>query len=69
MLEQVQEFLRLIDKARENAKEALIFSQMRAEMAGVMAEHLQMTGWEFVGYTYEGCEMNTALHIKPRLHK
>lgn len=66
MLERIKELRDLLDKARERAKEALISSQMRAEMASTMAEHLQMAGWEFVGYTYEGGEMNAALHIKFR---
>lgn len=66
MLARIKELRDLMDKARERAKEALISSQMRAEMASTMAEHLQMAGWEFVGYTYEGNEMNAALHIKFR---
>lgn len=66
MLERIKELHQILDKARERAKEALISSQMRAEMASTMAEHLQMAGWEFVGYTYEGNEMNAALHIKFR---
>ena len=66
MLERIKEQRSLLDKARENAKDALISSQMRAEMASTMAEHLQMAGWEFVGYTYEGNEMNAALHVKFR---
>lgn len=66
ILERIKELCELLDKARERAKEALISSQMRAEMASTMAEHLQMAGWEFVGYTYEGNEMNAALHIKFR---
>ena len=66
MLEHIKVLRNLLDKARERAKEALISSQMRAEMASTMAEHLQMAGWEFVGYTYEGNEMNAALHIKFR---
>lgn len=66
LLERIKELRQLMDKARERAKEALISSQMRAEMASTMAEHLQMAGWEFVGYTYEGNEMNAALHIKFR---
>ena len=66
LLERIKELQQLMDKARERAKEALISSQMRAEMASTMAEHLQMAGWEFVGYTYEGNEMNAALHIKFR---
>lgn len=66
MLERIKEQRRLLDKAREDAKDALISSQMRAEMASTMAEHLQMAGWEFVGYTYEGNEMNAALHVKFR---
>lgn len=66
MLERIKEQRRLLDKARDDAKDALISSQMRAEMASTMAEHLQMAGWEFVGYTYEGNEMNAALHVKFR---
>ena len=66
MFERIKELRDLMDKARERAKEALISSQMRAEMASTMAEHLQMAGWEFVGYTYEGNEMNAPLHIKFR---
>lgn len=66
MLERIKELRDLLDKARERAKDALISSQMRAEMASTMAEHLQMAGWEFVGYTYEGNEMNAPLHIKFR---
>ena len=66
LIERIKELRNLIDKTRENAKEAMISSQMRAEMASTMAEHLQMAGWEFVGYTYEGNEMNAALHIKFR---
>lgn len=66
LIERIKELRSLLDQTRENAKEALISSQMRAEMASTMAEHLQMAGWEFVGYTYEGNEMNAALHIKFR---
>ncbi len=66
LLEQIKELRNCMDTACGNAKEALIASQMRAEMASIMAEHLQMAGWEFVGYTYEGSEMNAALHIKFR---
>ena len=44
MLERIKEQRSLLDKARENAKDALISSQMRAEMASTMAEHLQMAG-------------------------
>ena len=66
MLERIKELSRLMDTARERAKEELVSSQMRAEMASTMAEHLQQAGWEFVGYTYEGSEMNAALHIKFR---
>jgi len=66
MLARIKELRDLMNKARERAKEALISSQMRAEMASTMAEHLQMAGWEFVGYTYEGNEMNAPLHIKFR---
>lgn len=65
-LERIKKLRSALDKARVDAKEALISSQMRAEMASNMAEHLQMTGWEFVGYTYEGNEMNAALHVKFR---
>ena len=65
-LERITELRQLLDKAREDAKDALVSSQMRAEMASTMAEHLQMAGWEFVGYTYEGSEMNAALHVKFR---
>lgn len=65
-LERIKELRQLLDKAREDAKDALVSSQMRAEMASTMAEHLQMAGWEFVGYTYEGSEMNAALHVKFR---
>lgn len=64
LLEQISQLHQQLDTARENAKEAMIASQMRAEMASTMAEYLQMAGWEFVGYTYEGNEMNAALHIK-----
>lgn len=66
LLGRIKEMQQLLDEARERAKEALISSQMRAEMASIMAEHLQMAGWEFVGHTYEGNEMNAALHIKFR---
>ena len=66
MLNRIKEQRSLLDKAREDAKDALISSQMRAEMASTMAEHMQMSGWEFVGYTYEGNEMNAALHVKFR---
>lgn len=66
LLEQVKQLRDTMGKARERAKEALISSQMRAEMASTMAEHLQLAGWEYVGYTYEGGEMNAALHIKFR---
>lgn len=64
LMEQISQLHQQLDTARENAKEAMISSQMRAEMASTMAEYLQMAGWEFVGYTYEGNEMNAALHIK-----
>ena len=39
---------------------------MRAEIAGNLADQLQQSGWEFVGYTYEGEEMNAPLHVKLR---
>ena len=47
-------------------KLALICSQVRAELADALASTLQQSGWEYVGYTYEGREMNAALHIKLR---
>lgn len=53
MLNSIKEQCSLLDKAREDAKDALISSQMRAEMASTMAEHMQMAGWEFVGYKFE----------------
>lgn len=55
-----------IDETGEKAKEALICSQVRAELADSLARTLQESGWEYVGYTYEGREMNAALHIKLR---
>jgi hypothetical protein len=39
---------------------------MRAEIASDLADQLQQSGWEFVGYTYEGQEMNAPLHVKLR---
>lgn len=50
----------------EDAKEEMICSQVRAELADSIANTLQHSGWEFVGYTYEGSEMNAALHVKLR---
>ena len=50
----------------QRAKDALICSQMRAEIADNLADQLQQAGWEFVGYTYEGEEMNAPLHVKLR---
>lgn len=50
----------------QRAKDGLICSQMRAEIAGDLADQLQQSGWEFVGYTYEGEEMNAPLHVKLR---
>ena len=55
-----------IEETGEKAKEALICSQVRAELANTLAYTLQESGWEYVGYTYEGSEMNAALHIKLR---
>ena len=55
-----------LDEESAKAKDALICSQVRAELADVLALTLQQSGWEYVGYTYEGSEMNTALHIKLR---
>jgi len=49
-----------------DAKEEMVCSQVRAELADSIANTLQLSGWEFVGYTYEGSEMNAALHIKLR---
>lgn len=55
-----------MDETAESAKDAMICSQVRAELANTLAQTLQETGWEYVGYTYEGSEMNAALHIKLR---
>lgn len=46
------------------AQDALISSQIRTDIANNMIEHLQMAGWEYVGHTFEGNEINAALHIK-----
>lgn len=55
-----------MEETGDKAKEALICSQVRAELADSLARTLQESGWEYVGYTYEGSEMNAALHIKLR---
>lgn len=55
-----------LENTGAEAKDALICSQVRAELADALASTLQQSGWEYVGYTYEGREMNAALHIKLR---
>ena len=55
-----------LSEACQRAKDGLICSQMRAEIANDLADQLQQSGWEFVGYTYEGQEMNAPLHVKLR---
>lgn len=63
----IAELKRNSEQIREvqcKAKEALIASQLRADMAGTMADALAGAGWECTGYTYEGDECNKPLHIK-----
>lgn len=64
LIERIKETSNLLVNARETAKDALISSNMRAEMANAMAEHFSMAGWEFAGCSYEENEMREALHIK-----
>lgn len=66
MLTNVQNLNQQLNNVCQRAKDSLICSQMRAEIAGNLADQLQQSGWEFVGYTYEGEEMNAPLHVKLR---
>jgi hypothetical protein len=66
LLNSVQTLNTQLNDACQRAKDGLICSQMRAEIASDLADQLQQSGWEFVGYTYEGQEMNAPLHVKLR---
>lgn len=66
LLNNVQNLNQQLGTVCQRAKDGLICSQMRAEIAGNLADQLQQSGWEFVGYTYEGEEMNAPLHVKLR---
>ncbi len=53
-----------IINAQNRAKDAIISSQMRADMAQNMANALENAGWSLCGCTYEEGEENKPLHIK-----
>lgn len=48
----------------EQAKEALIASQLRNNIAQSIEESLENSGWEVVDSTYEGEDFRAALHVK-----
>jgi len=53
-----------IENAEVKAKEALISSQLRAEIASKLGEVLVNRGWTCDGSTYEGGEYNEKVHVK-----
>jgi len=53
-----------MENAEAKAKEALISSQFRAEMASKLGEVLIAQGWTCDGSTYEGGEQNGKVHVK-----
>ena len=53
-----------MDSAAYRAREALISSQIRAEMADNLAQALYEQGWECDGVTYVRDEQNEPVHIK-----
>lgn len=65
-LNDIEELNQKLDDACQRAKNGLICSQTRAEIAGNLADQLQQAGWEFVDCTYEGNEQNAPLHVKLR---
>lgn len=64
MINELKKYAERIKEVQGKAREALIASQLRADMAGTMADALAGAGWECTGYTYEGDECNKPLHIK-----
>ena len=64
MINELKKYAAEIKEVQGKAREALIASQLRADMAGTMADALAGAGWECTGYTYEGDECNKPLHIK-----
>jgi len=46
------------------ARQAIIASQLRVDMATIVAERLQQQGWNVVDSAYEGEEETNALHVK-----
>lgn len=55
-----QEQIRVINLARQ----AIIASQLRVDMATIVAETLQQQGWHVVDSAYEGEEQTNTLHVK-----
>lgn len=55
-----QEQVRVVNLARQ----AIIASQLRVDMATIVAETLQQQGWHVVDSAYEGEEHTNALHVK-----
>ena len=53
-----------MEMAANRGKEALISSQLRAEMAGTLVQALAERGWECDGVTYEGEEQCEPVHVK-----
>ena len=53
-----------MEQAEKKAKEALISSQLRAEMANTLTNALAGCGWNCDGVTYEGDEQTEPVHVK-----
>jgi len=68
LLDRLSEINSQMEIAANEAKEALISSQHRAEMANILTSALSGCGWDFHeatdGMTYEGEQHNRPVHIK-----
>lgn len=64
IIQELQRYSEQIRLVQERAKSGIISSQLRADMAGTMADALAGAGWQCTGYTYEESEENKPLHIK-----
>jgi hypothetical protein len=64
MIEELNQINSEIEIAEGKAKEALVSSQFRAEMASKLGEVLIDKGWTCDGSTYESGEYNGKVHVK-----
>jgi hypothetical protein len=54
----------IMEIATDDAREALILSKQRAEMANALVDALEEVGWQCEGIVYEGEELKQPVHAK-----